>query len=101
MPTLLVEPSPSLPAERFGAADEAQDASYFAASASTRSFLVRFSSILVRSLNVLARMRPRPPLQCGAEPVQLVVMGLRQAGGFKAARSAPSRLSDCEPCRPI
>src|SRR5690348_8307501 len=41
---LLVEPSPSLPAARFGAPDEAQEASYLAASASTRSFCCSFSS---------------------------------------------------------
>lgn len=45
MPMLLVDPMPCASAERFGAPEEAQDASYFAASAKTRSFLVSFSSI--------------------------------------------------------
>jgi hypothetical protein len=40
-----VEPSPFWPAARFGAPDEAQDASYLAASARMRSFLASFSSI--------------------------------------------------------
>ena len=39
-----VEPSPSLPA-RFGAPDEAQEASYFAASARMRSLPASFSSM--------------------------------------------------------
>src|SRR5262245_22046334 len=41
---LLVEPSPCLPAALFGAPDEAQDASYFAASDRTRSFATNLSS---------------------------------------------------------
>lgn len=45
MPAPVVEPSPSFPAARFGAAEEAQEASYLAASARMRSFLARVSSI--------------------------------------------------------
>src|SRR3954466_8337100 len=41
---LLVDPMPSAPAARFGAPDEAHDASYFAASARIRSFRESFSS---------------------------------------------------------
>jgi hypothetical protein len=41
---LLVEPMPSGPAARFGAPEEAQEASYLAASDSMRSLVVSFSS---------------------------------------------------------
>jgi hypothetical protein len=47
MPAPVVEPRPSTPAERFGEPDDAQDASYFAASARMRSFFESFSSISV------------------------------------------------------
>src|SRR4051812_4262758 len=48
MPAPVVEPRPSLPAARFGAPEEAQEASYFAASARMRSFLASVSSIAGR-----------------------------------------------------
>ena len=44
MPAPVVEPSPLFPAARFGAPEEAQEASYFAASARIRSFAVRTGS---------------------------------------------------------
>jgi hypothetical protein len=40
-----VEPSPAVPALRFGAPDEAQDASYLAASARMRSLRASLGSI--------------------------------------------------------
>ena len=43
---LLVEPRPSTPADLLGAPEDAQEASYLAASARMRSFLVNPSSIL-------------------------------------------------------
>src|SRR3954465_4854639 len=46
MPAPVVEPRPSGPALRLGAPDDAQEASYLAASARMRSFLASFSSIL-------------------------------------------------------
>ena len=46
MPVPLVEPRPVLPPERFGAPDEAQEASYLAASARMRSFVASFGSII-------------------------------------------------------
>ena len=45
MPMPLVEPRPVLPPERFGAPEEAQEASYLAASARMRSFAASFGSI--------------------------------------------------------
>src|SRR5215218_5523723 len=53
-----VEPRPSRPAARFGAPDEAQEASYFAASARMRSLPASFSSMAHERLSsyfVLAR----------------------------------------------
>ena len=47
MPIAFVDPSPLQSAERFGAPEEAQDASYLAASAKTRSFRASFSSTRV------------------------------------------------------
>src|SRR5829696_6469874 len=86
-----VEPSPSLPAARFGAPEEAQEASYFAASARMRSFVASFSSISHERLSscfVLARRVPirqdrRSQLGCGA-----------------AARAVERALAAREPRRP-
>src|SRR5215217_3223141 len=72
-----VEPSPSLPAARFGPPDEAQEASYFAASARMRSFVASFSSIgheRQSSCFVLA---------CGGSPA----LG-QEVAGRSASRSA-------------
>ena len=49
MPVPVVEPSPSLPAARFGAPEEAQEASYLAASARMRSFRDSFSSMAMNA----------------------------------------------------
>jgi hypothetical protein len=45
MPAPVVEPSPFTPAERFGAPEEAQETSYFAASASTPSLVASAGSM--------------------------------------------------------
>jgi hypothetical protein len=45
-----VEPRPFAPAERFGAPEEAQEASYLAASARMRSFLANVSSMIDKRL---------------------------------------------------
>src|SRR5262245_22071721 len=45
MPPPVLEPSPSLPATRFGAPAEAQETSYFAASARMRSLASSFASM--------------------------------------------------------
>src|SRR4051794_33296336 len=70
MPAPVVEPSPFEPADRFGAPDDAQDASYFAASARMRSLVASVGSMeaprFVCSLYVLesAAVQERPWVPC-------------------------------------
>src|SRR5947209_2387210 len=104
---LLVEPSPSLPAARLGAPDEAQEASYLAASDSTRNFCCSFSSMTVylclrgksggRRINdrrcgisaVIARRRRFSAQLLAGAVMSAAVLYRRRAGGWRRARRNP------------
>src|SRR4051794_26950173 len=63
-----VEPSPFTPAARFGAPDDAQDASYFAASAICSFFVLAEGSQIARRAKGRLNGCPGHPSGCDAAP---------------------------------
>src|SRR5829696_9669397 len=84
MPAPVVEPRPSMPALRFGAPEDAQEASYFAASARMRSFFESFSS-----MRFMVRSEKR-----WSDPCPIEERRQSQAGAIHRKREPPDSLAD-------
>src|SRR5579872_5128323 len=86
---LLVDPRPVRPPERLGAPDDAQEASYFAASARMLSLPESFSSI--RSSGKCGRVPNMFPLTCTSKITRVAIAGDDDGSAVSRAERIPAQ----------